>query len=331
MVTPSFVPFDQSSLGEIKPHRLKDLISQGTVEEACASQNTTNQNAFVLAGYPDDEGIKNNGGRLGASEAPDAVRRVLYSMAPSCFHSHRPPLMDVGNLQTKDIDILTKHESALQVVQKTLSADHKWIALGGGHDYAYADGAGFLQWFASTQSQSSAKPLILNFDAHLDVRSDEQGINSGTPFFRLLRDFPQGFELVQIGIQSHCNSKEHFDWCTDQNISILTWEDIGHSSQPVATTVLSHLKPFLTPLRPCFLSLDMDGFSSAYAMGCSQSWPTGFDPESFLSILNTLKKILKINCLGVYEVSPPLDLDGRTTKLAAKIIHSFIYDEAKSG
>ena len=50
------------------------------------------------------------------------------------------------------------------------------------------------------------------------------------------------------------------------------------------------------------------------------------DPDSFFRILNTV--IRRTNCpiLGIYEVSPPLDLDDRTSKLAALIAHRYILE-----
>ncbi|HLR26945.1 MAG TPA: hypothetical protein VK112_13855, partial [Fodinibius sp.] len=36
----------------------------------------------VLLGFPSDEGVKRNGGREGAAEAPDEIRKELYKMTP---------------------------------------------------------------------------------------------------------------------------------------------------------------------------------------------------------------------------------------------------------
>ncbi len=75
--------------------------------------------------------------------------------------------------------------------------------------------------------------------------------------------------------------------------------------------------------RPTFVSVDIDCFSSSYAMGCSQAWPTGFIPNELLPFLNLLYSRLDVQALGIYEVSPPLDQDEQTVKLASQIIHQF--------
>src|SRR5436305_2716743 len=57
----------------------------------------------VLIGFPQDEGVRRNGGRTGAAEAPDAIRRCLYRLTPwDCQANVRltdPPPLDLGNLR----------------------------------------------------------------------------------------------------------------------------------------------------------------------------------------------------------------------------------------
>ena len=113
-------------------------------------------------------------------------------------------------------------------------------------------------------------------------------------------------------------------WLHDQGGFVLSYEELN--SQPNwIEAVLESLSGFLLSPRPTFLSVDIDAFSSAYAPGCSQSWSTGLIPNDFMNLLKILKKRLEVRALGVYEVSPPLDIDDRTSKLAAQILHSFIH------
>src|SRR5258707_417639 len=52
---------------------------------------------FVIAGYPDDDGIQLNGGRKGAKDGPDAIRKYFYRMTPAVSSKSRPALIDIGN------------------------------------------------------------------------------------------------------------------------------------------------------------------------------------------------------------------------------------------
>lgn len=274
---------------------------------------------FALAGYPDDEGISLNGGRPGASEAPNVIRRMLSKMTPPHLDVPSPLIEDWGNLST-EIPLKQRHEEVFKAATQSYNENRKWIGLGGGHDYGYPDCAAFVECFKS----ESTKPLVINIDAHLDVRPLTQGLSSGTPFFRLLESH-SGFDFLEIGIQSQCNSLHHLNWLKSKGGRYLNWETIEDSSQSLSQLVKQTLGDWLQVNRPCFLSVDIDAFSSSYAMGCSQSWPTGLEPGQFFPLLGRLSDIFDIKGLGIYEVSPPLDLDHRTSKLAALILHRFLF------
>jgi formiminoglutamase len=272
---------------------------------------------YVLAGYPDDEGIKNNGGRLGAREAPNAIRKFLYRMVAT---DNR--IYDRGNLQT-DSPLPERHEYARNSALEALNENHHWIGLGGGHDYGYADGAGFLEW---SKSQSK-KPVIVNFDAHLDVRKPAADINSGTPFYRL-SELGVEFDFVQIGIQRQCNSQNHLNWSLDKNHTVITLEDYWSSHVSLAEFVTKRLGDLLLHRRPAFISVDIDAFAWPYAIGSSQSWPTGLEPKEFWPCFSLLLKRFNVRTLGVYETSPPLDFDSGTSKLSSLIVDTFIRETA---
>lgn len=286
----------------------------------CISKGTPQKSSYLIAGYPDDDGITLNSGRPGAKLAPDAIRSRFYKTSPSSFHQEDLQLVDIGNLDTQ-LNLEDRHKEAKTAVQSALENNHRWIGLGGGHDYGYPDGAGFLL----ANKDSKLKPLILNFDAHLDVRPTDKGLSSGTPFYRLLteKDLP-AFEFYEIGIQSQCNSKSHFQWLKDHGGKLISFEEIMMSGQTQSQYILNQLSELLVKRRPTYISIDIDGFSSAYAMGCSQSWSTGFIPNQIFPLFNILFQRLNVQALGIYEVSPPLDQDEATVKLASQIIHQFL-------
>jgi len=281
-------------------------------------QAPNTQTAFCLGGYPDDEGIQLNGGRIGANEAPNQIRKFFYRMTPPLLtEGSKLKICDFGNL-THSGSLLDRHQLVRDQVLNVLKQGFPWLGLGGGHDYGFADGAGFCDFLKS----SDHKPLVINFDAHLDVRPSDKSPHSGTPFHRLLSEFPET-ELYQIGIQSQCNAKAHYQWCKERNVKILSFSELESSGESFTSVILRFLEPVLIRPRPVYLSLDIDAFSSAYAMGCSQSWASGFTPRDLFPVLQTLFRRMDVKVLGIYEVSPPLDQDDRTSKLAAQILHHF--------
>jgi formiminoglutamase len=283
------------------------------------SEDQLEPGAYVIAGYPDDDGIRLNNGRLGASLAPDAIRQRFYKTSLSQFHGPDFKLLDLGNLQT-DQPLAERHQTGASACEAVLRKQGKWVGLGGGHDYGYPDGAGFLR----ANRDSKHKPLILNFDAHLDVRPLDKGFSSGTPFYRLLteKDLP-AFDFIEVGIQRQCNSASHIQWVQEQGAQIIFMEDLMMAGLPIYQQLAESLAETMVTSRPTYISVDIDCFSTAYAMGCSQAWPTGFSPQDVLPVLSLLYARMDVQALGLYEVSPPLDQDEATVKLASQILHQF--------
>lgn len=274
---------------------------------------------FIIQAYPDDEGVKNGGGRAGAAGGPDRIRHWLYRMTPPLF-SEQVSLSDIGNINL-EISLQDRHEEARQKVSEVVKKS-KVITLGGGHDYGYADGAGFLDAYADQ------KPLIINFDAHFDVRvpqrqDGKEKISSGTPFYRLYEEFDGVFDFIEIGIQSQCNAKAHYDWLNNKNAKIVFMDLWAQSGENLIDYTLKMTDDLLLKRRPVFLSLDMDVFSWPYSVGTSQSWPIGLSPEQFYPLYLFLLKRLDVRVLGVYETAPSLESHDGTAKLAAQLIHQF--------
>ena len=311
------------------PHdlRLGDLtqalpsLSQPSDLDSVFQSKNGKSRRVALAGYADDEGIRLNGGRPGAALAPDAVRRPLYKMTPSAL-SNAPDLhiFDLGNLDSGFGTLAERHQMASRFAFHALSDGCTWVSIGGGHDYGYPDAEAYIDWARSR----GERPLILNFDAHLDVRPVVNGsLSSGTPFFRALEKDPE-IDFAEIGLQAHCNAKAHLEWARAKGARFLFQEEVAASGRSFADQALELLSDWITRPRSVFLSIDIDGFSSAVAPGCSQSWATGFTPQEFFPLLTILRDRLTVSVLGLYEVSPPLDHDDRTAKLAAQIIHRVI-------
>lgn len=273
---------------------------------------------FALVGYPDDEGISLNGGRPGAHAAPRSIRTYLYKMTPHLASSRLPKILDLGDIEPATIPLEERHEMGRQTVQFLAQTKKYWISLGGGHDYGYCDAAGFLDIFKN-------EAVLINFDAHMDVRPTDKGLNSGTPFHRILKEFEGQVDFAEVGIQNQCNSKAHINWAKSKGATVFTLDDVNN--QGLNQLLKNYLKG--KEQKKLFLSIDIDAFTSNEAPGCSQSWTTGLLTKDFLQSLEWMIEHFDVCGLGVYEVSPSLDSDNRTSKLAALLIHNFIFSTLK--
>lgn len=269
---------------------------------------------FAIIGYPDDEGIILNGGRPGAQAAPQEIRTYLYKMTPSLNCARLPQIFDFGDLTDKQIPLADRHARARKIISTLAHSGKRWISFGGGHDYGYCDSAGFLD-------AHKDNAVLINFDAHMDVRPTDKGLNSGTPFHRVLSEFSGHVNFAEVGIQNQCNSKSHVAWAKKLGADIFTLDEINQKG------LLNTLKSFMQDKeqKKVFLSVDIDAFTSSEAPGCSQSWTTGLFTKEFMESLRWLVQEFDVCGMGIYEVSPPLDQDNRTSKLAALIVHNYIF------
>ncbi len=324
------------SRNDILDPRLGDLAKPFDPKMFLSTTAQPQQSHTVeVFGYPDDEGIRINGGRPGAAQAPDRIRKYLYRMTPNPLtqvNTHIPArlpdlnLLDHGNLDVSSMSLALRHDTAAAAVEAALDRGSRVLTFGGGHDYGFADSAGFIRFCQKNDIKNGQKqrPLILNFDAHLDVRPVDRGLSSGTSFFRMLESFPET-DFAEIGVQGQCNASAHLEWALARNVRIVWHEEQMLSGLSLVELTTRRLEEWLERPRPAFLSIDIDAFSSAYAMGCSQSWATGLEPNSFFPLLHLLLKRLDVRVVSLYEVSPPLDQDDRTAKLAAQIAHRSLY------
>ncbi|MDG0818238.1 formimidoylglutamase [Bdellovibrio svalbardensis] len=268
---------------------------------------------FAILGYPDDEGIALNGGRVGAQVAPKEIRTYLYKMTPHLESTRLPKILDLGDLD-KENPLAERHEKGRELIRHLAKNNKHWVSFGGGHDYGYCDSTGFLD----------AHPhdaVVINFDAHMDVRPTDKGFNSGTPFHRLLTEFSDKVDFAEVGIQNQCNSRYHIEWAKKHRASVFTLDQVNE--QGLQSLLQNYLKG--KEKKKIFLSVDIDAFTSNEAPGCSQSWTTGLFTKEFLNSLHWLIQNFNVRGLGIYEVSPPLDQDKRTCKLAALLAHNFIF------
>src|SRR5205085_9502595 len=129
------------------------------------------------------KGVRRNGGRPGAAEAPAAIREALFRLTPDAEHADAftrllQSTCDLGDIVVSR-DLEADQERLAAVLAPHLARGAIAIILGGGHETAYGHFLG--------HAQAQRRVAILNWDAHPDVRpvEDNQG-HSGTPFRQAL-------------------------------------------------------------------------------------------------------------------------------------------------
>jgi formiminoglutamase len=282
-------------------------------------------------GFESDEGVARNQGRRGAAQGPNALRSALANLAS-------PPkvqLYDAGNItcegQAPDLKVEQNLEEAQQQyaneVEAILTAGGQPIGLGGGHEIGWASFLGTQQYLQ--KHQPNTRLGIINFDAHFDLRNPQPITSSGTPFRQAqqwIQANNQSFQYTVIGLNPSANTQALFDFAQSQNVQ---WVNDTNCGETDIETIMSNLETWLKNIDALYLTVCLDVFPAGDAPGVSAPAALGVQPLVVLKLISRIKALLKtmgkpLIMADVAELNPGLDVDGKTAKLAARIVHHLL-------
>ena len=272
---------------------------------------------FALLGYACDEGVKRNQGRVGAKDGPLAIKEALGKLP--CPLDWSCNLFDAGQLICDDQDMEATQKDLSKSVHSLLSSGYFPLVLGGGHDIAYGHFSGVQDYLGPGTTLG-----IINLDAHFDLRNNAGGNNSGTPFYQIAQE-QQGrklpFHYLCLGIREDANPTELFETAKEFRVSFVknTRFNMRHTD-----FLKNKLQEFFSRVDRVYLTIDLDGFSSAYAPGVSAASPFGFDPDIAIWALEEIIRSGKLISMDIAELNPIYDKDGQTAKLAAGLLHQVL-------
>lgn len=283
------------------------------------SKLNLSQKAIAILGYACDEGVRRNQGRVGAVDGSKVIRKQLGKM-PNHLDLETK-LLDVGTILCYDGDMEAAQNRISEMVFLLLEKNAFPILLGGGHDIAYGHYNGIKQYLGRDKSVG-----IINFDAHFDLRNNDNGNNSGTPFYQIAQDYRSegsSLEYLCLGIRSDANDKMLF-----QTAELLGTSYIENNKfvMGYAEHVVRIILDFIRKVDHIYVTIDLDGFSSAYAPGVSAPSPMGFSPAIVLESLKMIIDSKKMISIDIAEMNPKFDIDDRTAKLAASLTHFVIHE-----
>jgi formiminoglutamase len=293
-------------------HQQVELFDASNLAENPLSEDID----IAILGYVCDEGVRRNRGRIGADKGPKALRERLAKL-PIHFESKR--VIDIGDAVCIDDDMESCQEMFTNLISRLIEKKIFPIAIGGGHDISYGH---FMGIWSVVKSTEKKKIGIINFDAHFDLRPVEGKGNSGTPFNQIISELEgenEHIDYFAIGIQQQSNTKELFEIAKDKNIGYAINYDC-ESSNAELDALKNKLLSFIENNDYLYITIDLDGFSSAYAPGVSAPSPLGFTPYFMFKMLSFLFNTKKVISFDIAELNPSLDRDSLTANLAAKIV-----------
>lgn len=275
---------------------------------------------ICLIGYCCDEGIERNLGRIGAKYGPDDIRDKFASLpVPLC---DKIQIYDAGNLSCEDGN-MEEIQGQLEIAIEKMLDNHLFpIVLGGGHDLSYGHFNGI---FNHLRKQSKdPKVGIINFGAHFDLRPYDTESSSGTMFSQIADNCAkddQEFNYLCLGIQTSGNTRSLFNKADSLGVKYVLASEFVESDPD---TISAKIKSFINDNDYIYFTLSGDVFSSSSAPGVSAMQPFGLEPHHVLRFTKEILQSEKVISFDIAEVSPPLDEDKRTARLAANILHAVI-------
>ncbi|UGT56238.1 formimidoylglutamase [Nocardia asteroides] len=265
--------------------------------------------ACVFVGFASEAGVRRNKGRPGAAQGPDALRRALSPMAL------RTPLRayDAGTVTVTGDELEDGQRRLGERVSALLDDDAFPVVLGGGHEVAYGT---YLGIAGSARRTPGTTVGILNLDAHFDLRPDPVP-SSGTPFRQILESDPD-VRYAVLGISQPSNTTVLFDTAERFGVRYLLDDDCD----PERTR--SFVDDFLAGIDLLYLTIDLDVLPAAVAPGVSAPAAYGVALPTIQAVCDQVTACGKLAVVDVAELNPELDIDQRTARTAARLIHRIV-------
>ena len=293
-----------------------------------------------LIGFACDQGVRRNQGRVGARHAPPLIRRAFATLPVIAdlqqrFDGQLSTLLgDAGDIHCHDDDDFA--DSTLEQAQVKYADEVSTIikqgglpiGIGGGHAIAYGSFLGLWQTLGNTSEaniSTNTVPTIgiINFDAHLDIRQSDVA-TSGTPFRQIaehLDTYEQPFHYCCIGVSRFSNTAALFDRAEQLGVQVISDEDCQHQPwDKLAEQVID----FISQVDVVYLTIDMDCLPSSVVPGVSAPAAYGIDLGFVERMVKTIMATGKVKMSDIAEINPTFDVDGRSCKVAARLLATIV-------
>lgn len=279
----------------------------------------------ALVGFASDEGVRRNHGRVGAASAPRALRKALANLA---WH-RQGAAYDAGDVVCVEGDLEAAQVRLGQRVCGLLDAGHLPVVLGGGHEVAYGSWLGIAEHMAArTDAPRMDGPRmdaprigIINFDAHFDLRDPAHVQSSGTPFAQIAeqcatRGWP--FRYACLGVSRASNTRALFQRAAELDVLVREDHEIRESS---LVDIGHELSAFMAGCDAIYLTIDIDVLPACEAPGVSAPAARGVPLTLLEPLLERVRDSGKLRLADLAELNPEHDIDSRTARVAARLIH----------
>jgi formiminoglutamase len=291
-------------------------------EDGLRAAPLAGNDAPVIVGFGSDEGVRRNQGRVGAAHAPKELRRALAGLPAKTSVA---TLADAGDVVCDDGDLEGAQAELAKVVSDVLASGGRPLVLGGGHEVAWGTYSGFRlhQDRVAGAAAATRKLLIINFDAHFDLRQ-KRPANSGTPFDQISSDCAERgvpFNYVCFGISDLGNTASLFAHAERLGVRYVLDVDM---QEPQLPQRLDDLQQLLDAADDIYLTIDLDVLPAATAPGVSAPAALGVPLSVVEAMVQRVRASGKLCVADIAEYNPSLDQDKRAARAAARLAYRLL-------
>ncbi|WP_027555929.1 agmatinase family protein [Bradyrhizobium sp. Cp5.3] len=267
--------------------------------------------AFAFISVPFDYAVSH---RPGCRFGPEKILQALDSSTTYCVDK-RVSLSEATFVRYEPIDVVHSLDQTYRNIREavaSLPGRVRPIILGGDHSISDPAIRGVVDRLGG------GKLGLVVLDAHFDMRPPVSGKEHSGHWMRTISDVIDYHKVAQLGINAPIYSEEYMRLAETSGTLVLTPYDIRKMGWPDAIcAVLRHVSEGVDGV---YLSVDIDAVDQAHAPGTSVPNPGGLLTYEVLDVVFEIAARAHVLALDITEVSPPLDRDDMTSKLAAQIV-----------
>jgi len=264
---------------------------------------------FSVVGFPFDSTSSH---RSGQRYGPLFVREASMNIESNGYSIEgfieEVPVHDEGDVAVAHGDVVESIGRLSRVVEELVRDGRRVVILGGEHVATIGAIRGLRA--------GGLNPCLLVFDAHLDLRYEYLGVKySHACTMRRVLEMLGDVAVVYVGVRSY--SREEMELARGKpNITIITSRNVELLG---LANVVASIKRSLARCETLYVSIDMDVYDPSQAPGVGNPEPGGLTARELLPIIATVLDERVVG-LDVVEVTPPYDIGGITSILAAKTL-----------
>lgn len=254
-------------------------------------------------------GVNGLGNTKGCEKAPNEILESLKDIRSN----EKLRSISLDDLKVEEIkldtnDIESQEKSIYGNAMKTFSLKQLAVFLGGDHSVSFPIGKAFLESYTDC--------CLIVFDAHPDCMPPMKEPSHEEWLRALIESGFPAENIMLVGARNFDIEETRF--LKENKVKMINMNTLLINLHDVSDTIMEFSNG-----KNLYVSIDIDFIDPAFAPGTGYNEPGGVSSRQALYIFSRLALLKNLKALDIVEVNPIKD-DGRTVKLAAKILAEFL-------